>query len=104
MKKLTQIAEKTSVFVLDIEGDKNERRRLHSLGVLPEKIISVIKNPKGNAPLIIEIDEARFALSRDLANDIFVTHVLDGQDLIFDAHHTNSSYARCKKALILDKR
>lgn len=87
MKKLSEITEKTSVFILEIETDKKNQERLYSLGVLPAKIITVMKNPQNNSPLIIEVDESRFAISRDIAQEITVNHVLDGQDFIFDAQH-----------------
>jgi len=87
MKKLTQITEKISVFVLAIETDKKERERLYSLGVLPESIIVVIKNSKNNAPLIIEIDESRLAIAKNIAEKIIVSYVLDEESFIFDAQH-----------------
>ena len=87
MKKLSNISEKNSVFILEIESDKKNQERLYSLGVLPAKIITVIKNPQNKSPLIIEVDESRFAVSHDLAQKIIVTHVLDGQNFIFDAQH-----------------
>ena len=87
MKKLLQISENTSVFVLDIEGEKKIKERLHSLGVLPGKIISVIKNTKSKNPLIVEIDESRFVLSRDFAKYIYVVNLLNGQEFIFDSYH-----------------
>ena len=97
MKKLTQIPERTSVFILEIESKKKEQERLYSLGVLPESIITVIKNPKNNNPLVIEIDESRFALSGEIAKKITVTHILDGQDFIFDAQHKKTE----QRSLIL---
>ena len=87
MKTLLQIPEKTSVFVLDIEGEKKLKERLHSLGVLPGKILSVIKSPNGKSPLIVEIDESRFVLSKDFAQHICVINLLNGQKFIFDSHH-----------------
>lgn len=87
MKKLTQILEKTSVFVVDVVTEKKEKDRLYSLGVVPEKIITVIKNSQNKTPLIIEIEESRFVISHDLAKNILVVYVLDEQDFIFDAQH-----------------
>ena len=99
MQNLNQIPEKTSVFVLDIEGEKREKDRLHTLGVLPEKIITVIKNPQNKSPLIIEADETRFALSKDIAKHIYASHILREHDLIFNAHHKKTQ----QRTLILQE-
>jgi len=77
MKKLSIISEKTRVLILEIEVDKKEQERLYSLGVLPKKIITVVRNPKNKSPLIIEIDESRFALSKNITDNITVTHLLE---------------------------
>jgi len=87
MKNLTQISEKTSVFVLEVETDIKERECLYSLGVLPESIITLVKNSKKNNPIIIEVDESRFVISKEIAKKIIVTDILNGQDFIFDAQH-----------------
>jgi len=99
MKNLTQISEKTSVFVLEIEGDKKEKERLYSLGMLPEGIVTVIKNINNNSPIVMEIDESRFVISREIAKDIIVTPILDGQDFIFDAKHKKTQ----QRTLILNE-
>ncbi|MBD3245211.1 MAG: hypothetical protein GF335_04420 [Candidatus Moranbacteria bacterium] len=87
MKRLTQIFQKNSVFVLEIKTGRDEKERLYSLGFLPEKIVTVIKNPQNNSPLIIEIEESRFAISREIAKNIIVTPILRGRNLIFDSRH-----------------
>lgn len=87
MQNLTQIAEQTAVFILEIQGDKTERERLYTLGIVPEKMITVIKNPKGNTPLVVEVLNSRFILSKEIAKHILVAKVLDNQDLIFDKQH-----------------
>ncbi|MEA2006877.1 MAG: transcriptional repressor [Patescibacteria group bacterium] len=99
MKKLTQISEKTSVFVLEVTGDKKEQERLYSLGVLPEGIVTVIKNLKSASPLIIEIDESRLVIARDLAEKIIVTDILDANNLIFNSGHKKTE----QRKLILNE-
>ena len=87
MKNLSQISAHTTVFILEIKGNETEKKRLYSLGIIPEKMITVIKNPKGKMPLVVEVLNSRFALSKEIAKDIVVSNVLDSQSLIFDAHH-----------------
>lgn len=94
MQKLSQIPAQTSVFVLEVEGNKQEKDRLHSLGFIPERIITVIQNPKGKMPMVVEVFNSRFAVSKDIANEVFVSNVLDSQSLIFDAHHNKKTDQR----------
>lgn len=98
MQTLSQIPPEKTIFILEIKGEKAEKDRLYSLGIIPEKMITVIKNPKGKMPLVIEVNNSRFALSKDIAKDIIVSNVLDSQSLIFDAHHKKTK----QRELILD--
>lgn len=82
---------------MGIESEKNVQARLHSLGVLPGKIISVIRNSKSRNPLVIEIEESRFVLSRELAKQIYVINILS--DFIFDSHHKKTQ----QRILILNE-
>lgn len=98
MQKLSQTPAQTSVFVLEIEGNQEEKERLHTLGIISERIITVIKNPKGKMPMIIEVFNSRFAVSKEIAKDVFVSNVLDDQSLIFDSNHKKTE----QRDLILD--
>ncbi len=97
MKLLTNIEENSSVFILEMECE-DYVDHLNSLGILPDKLITVIKNPSGNAPLVLEVDDGRYAVSKDIAKTIYVTPVLDGQDYIFDENYKKTK----QRGTILD--
>lgn len=79
---------RSGVVVLEIDDDLETEKHLKSLGVLPNKILAVIKNDSFKTPILIEVDNTRFALSKDIAKHIVVSDILDHQELIFEGNQT----------------
>lgn len=91
MKSLTHYPNATPVFVLELIGPDSEKKYLHSIGISPEKIITIIKNPtleNSSQPIIIEINDARFMMDAEIAKNIIVAHALENQMLIFKGNKT----------------
>jgi len=87
MKTLDKVSEKNSVFILDSENKKDVEWFLNSIWIFEDSIIAVIKN-EWSSPLLIEVDWARFALSREIAKKINTTHILENQSKIFEWNQT----------------
>ncbi len=88
MLSLDTIAPATSVFVIAFEGVRDDRKHLNSLGISANNVLTVVKNPSVQSPMMVEVDNIRFALSKKLARKILVSHVLDDQTLIFEGNQT----------------
>lgn len=73
MQKLSSINENIYVLISEINEDKDNNKRLYTLGILPNRKIKVIKNNRTKTPIIIEIDESRFIISKDIADNILVS-------------------------------
>ncbi len=88
MKYLNEIENKT-VIVLEIEVENEDLKYLHNIGIDSEILISVIKNSKNSSqPLLIEVNDARFMLSRDIAKKILVADILEKQEILFKGNKT----------------
>jgi len=88
MKYLSEIEKKT-VIVLETGENKEEQKYLNNIGIFPEVLISVLKNDQNiNQPLLIEVNDARFMLSRDIAKKILVADVLEKQEIVFKGNKT----------------
>ncbi len=88
MKHLHEIQNKT-VIVLERCGNEEEKKYLNNIGIDSESLISVVKNEiNTNQPLLIEVNNARFMLSRDLAKKILVDNVLAKQKILFKGNKT----------------
>ena len=88
MNSLDRVQQQNVVFVLEIDSDLKTEKHLESLGILPSKMMTVIRNESVKTPLIVEVDNTRFALSRSIAEQIVVSDVLDHQELIFEGNQT----------------
>ncbi len=96
MHTILSLPAQTPVFVLEIIGSKSQQEYLESIGIKPESLITITKNPAlecSTQPVIIEIHEARFMLDQDLAKDIIVAHALDDQNKIFHGNKTQQRSA-----------
>jgi len=88
MKYLNEIQNKT-VIVLETCETEAEEKYLRNIGIAPECLISVIKNDThSHQPLLIEVNDARFMLSRELAQKIWVADVLTKQEILFKGNKT----------------
>lgn len=91
MQRLIDFKEQTPVFILELTGDATERTYLESIGIKPEGMITVIKNPtyqNSMHPMIIEIHDARFMIDQEIATRIIATHALEDQSIIFHGNKT----------------
>lgn len=88
MKYLNEIEGKT-VIVLETSANAEEKKYLHNIGITAESLVSVVKNNKNsNNPLLIEVDNARFMIDKDLAKKIYVDDMLSQQEIIFSGNKT----------------
>ena len=88
MRYLNEIQNKT-VIVLETCETNEEEKYLRNIGIAPESLISVIKNDiNSHQPLLIEVNDARFMLSRELAQKIWVADVLTNQEILFKGNKT----------------
>ena len=88
MKYLSEIEKKT-VIVLETVENEEEQKYLNNIGIFPEVLISVLKNDVNiNQPLLVEVNDARFILGRDIAKKILVADVLEKQEILFKGNKT----------------
>lgn len=87
MKTLEKASENISVFILELKNNFEVEKFLNSIWIFENSIISIIKND-WKAPLIIEIDWARFVLSREIAKKINTSCILENQSKIFEWNQT----------------
>ena len=59
------------VTLIDIEGGKGIRTKLHSMGLLPGVTIRVL-NQSGYGPVIIAVKDSRLAIGHGMAGKIIV--------------------------------
>jgi len=60
-----------NVTLIDIEGGKGIRTKLHSMGLLPGVTIRVL-NQSGYGPVIIAVKDSRLAIGHGMAGKIIV--------------------------------
>ena len=68
---LTKISEGTKAILLSIEGGRQLRSRLASLGMLPGAELEVIQN-SGHGPFVIAVKGSRIVIGRGMAARIAV--------------------------------
>jgi len=86
MKTLDKVLENNAVFVLELENEIEIKNFLHSIWIFTDTILVVLKND--NWPLLVEIDWAKFAISRKIAKEITTSHILEDQLKIFGWNQT----------------
>lgn len=86
MKPLSKIPSKTSVFILELPNEEAVTNRLKELGLAPRSIITVVSNKDDE--LVIECEQRQMLLSKDDANTILVSNILDSQERIFEGNQT----------------
>ena len=72
MSTLSEIPPHTTALVVSVATDEATAYQLGVLGLLPGHHVTVIKNRGRNAPLVVEVGSARFALGREIAREISV--------------------------------
>lgn len=88
MRYLDEVENKT-VIVLETCENEEEKKYLNTIGIHSESLISVIKNSKNSSqPLLIEVNDSRFIISREIAKKIFVADMLEKQENIFKGNKT----------------
>ncbi|WP_048150879.1 FeoA family protein [Palaeococcus ferrophilus] len=69
--RLSQLGENEGGVVVDIVGGPRARSKLTSIGIVPGARVRVLRiNPHG--PIILAVDNARFAIGRGLADKVIV--------------------------------
>lgn len=58
------------LFVLAVEADEPERKRIESLGIFPGGEVSILAS--GHGPILLAVGEGRVALERELALKVVV--------------------------------
>lgn len=91
MKTLLDFSPQSLLFLLEMTGEENEKKYAQSIGLIPESVITVIKNPfleHSSFPLVIEIHDTRFMIDQNLAKNITACNALEEQELIFKGNKT----------------
>lgn len=91
MKTLLEFSVSTPVFVLEVLGSEKERQYFENIGIRPEQVLTIIKNPAkehSSQPLIVEVLEARFMIDQEIAQNVIVSHALNHQSIIFGGNKT----------------
>lgn len=91
MKRLSAFENFTPLFILEVNAPETEKSYLADIGIRPESIITLIKNPilsHSSTPFLVEVHDARFMIDQSLADYIFATHALEDQQIIFKGNKT----------------
>jgi len=89
MKSLNKMDPEKLVFILDVQGSTEDVLYLDSLGIFPEALITVIENnPKNSGPVLIEVNNSRFAIDEKFAKNIIAIEALEDLTLIFRGNKT----------------
>ena len=71
-RPLSQVKEGQTVSIVAIDGGRELRSRLTTMGLLPKTRISVIRNGK-SGPFVISVKNPKVALGRAVADKIMVS-------------------------------
>jgi ferrous iron transport protein A len=71
-RPLSQVEEGQTVSIVAIDGGRELRGRLTTMGLLPKTRISVIRNGK-SGPFVINVKNSKVALGRAVADKIMVS-------------------------------
>ncbi len=71
-RPLSQVEEGETVSIVAIDGGRELRSRLTTMGLLPKTRISVIRNGK-SGPFVINVKNSKVALGRAVADKIMVS-------------------------------
>jgi Fe2+ transport system protein FeoA len=77
--KLTEVKENKEIIVISIIGGRQAKKKLLSLGIIPDKRLQVVKN-NDKHPLIVLIGKTQFILGRGIAEKILVEEVVCMQE------------------------
>jgi ferrous iron transport protein A len=71
-KPLSEVAEGQTVNIIRIDGGRDLRSRLTTMGLLPKTRIKVVRNGK-SGPFVINVKNAKMALGRGIVDKIMVS-------------------------------
>ncbi len=72
LKRLADCGTAEKVKIVAIDAGKGAERNLHSLGLHPGNIVSVVRKSQMGGPIVIEIRSTEIAIGRGLAKKIVV--------------------------------
>jgi Fe2+ transport system protein FeoA len=70
-RPLSEVAEGQTVNVIRIDGGRDLRSRLTTMGLLPKTRIKVVRNGK-SGPFVINVKNSKMALGRGIVDKIMV--------------------------------
>ena len=73
MVRLSDVKEKDTVIVADIDAKSSEKTQLEAMGFIPGSLVSLIAKLPFKGPIALTLRGTKFALSRDLCKHILVT-------------------------------
>lgn len=72
MPTLADTPSHTTVVIATLAVEDALVHQLGVLGLLPDHLVTVVKNPRGAGPLVVESGSSRLALGREIARQITV--------------------------------
>jgi ferrous iron transport protein A len=71
-RPLSEVTEGQTVNIIRIDGGRDLRSRLTTMGLLPKTRIKVVRNGK-SGPFVINVKNAKMALGRGIVDKIMVS-------------------------------